>query len=85
MILLCLLSASSQGAACSESGDIRSEAVCNSGMPLVRYSFPSLSLSLSLSQAETSRVSRGHSKPGELLEKAADHIMSCFRVCVSDM
>ena len=23
-------------------------------------------------------------KPGELLEKAADHIMSCFRVCVSD-
>ena len=23
-------------------------------------------------------------KPGELLEKAADQIMACFRVCVSD-
>ena len=26
----------------------------------------------------------GHGKQGEMLEKAADTIMSCFRVCVSD-
>ena len=30
------------------------------------------------------QMSAGRGKPGELLEKAADCIMSCFRVCVSD-
>ncbi|CAI8028612.1 PCI domain-containing protein 2 [Geodia barretti] len=44
-----------------------------------------LDLRLFAIQAEAGKASRGHSKPGELLEKAADHIMSCFRVCVSDM
>jgi hypothetical protein len=44
-----------------------------------------LDLRLFAIQAEAEKASRGHSKPGELLEKAADHIMSCFRVCVSDM
>lgn len=29
-------------------------------------------------------VPSGKAKPGEMLEKAADVIMSCFRVCVSD-
>lgn len=28
--------------------------------------------------------SKSHRKPGEMLERAADLIMSCFRVCVSD-
>ena len=28
--------------------------------------------------------SKSRRKPGEMLEKAADLIMSCFRVCVSD-
>ena len=65
---------------------------------LLIYYFFTLSLSLSLSpscslpcsvficcKAEAEKTSRGHSKPGELLEKAADQIMACFRVCVSDM
>lgn len=37
-----------------------------------------------LTQAETELVPTGKAKPGEMLEKAADAIMSCFRVCVSD-
>jgi hypothetical protein len=44
-----------------------------------------LDLRLFATKAEAQKAGRGHSKPGELLEKAADHIMSCFRVCVSDM
>lgn len=36
-------------------------------------------------KAEASLVrSKSRRKPGEMLEKAADLIMSCFRVCVSD-
>ena len=36
-------------------------------------------------QAEVTLTrSKSQRKPGEMLEKAADLIMSCFRVCVSD-
>ena len=38
-------------------------------------------------QAETQRARKYHaaaSKKGEMLEKAADGLMGCFRVCASD-
>eukprot|EP00118_Oscarella_pearsei_P023178 m.273980 g.273980 ORF g.273980 m.273980 type:complete len:446 (+) comp40581_c0_seq11:415-1752(+) len=35
-------------------------------------------------KADLVQIRSGLGKPGEMLEKAADSIMSCFRVCVSD-
>ncbi|XP_064393757.1 PCI domain-containing protein 2-like isoform X2 [Halichondria panicea] len=43
-----------------------------------------LDLRLFALRAEKDLVPTGKAKPGEMLEKAADAIMSCFRVCVSD-
>ena len=59
-------------------------------LPFLPFSNPpsipplNLLISSSLSQAEAQRTSIGHTKPGEMLEKAADQIMACFRLCVSD-
>ena len=35
-------------------------------------------------QAKEQQVGRGQGKPGEMLEKAAEVMMGCFRVCTSD-
>ena len=34
--------------------------------------------------ADQELVRRGTSKPGETLEKAAETLMACFRVCAAD-
>lgn len=35
-------------------------------------------------QAEQQLQKKGKGQPGEMLEKAAEQLMSCFRVCASD-
>lgn len=35
-------------------------------------------------QADQQLVKKGKSKVGDMLEKAAELLMSCFRVCASD-
>lgn len=35
-------------------------------------------------QADQQLVKKGRSKVGDMLEKAAELLMSCFRVCASD-
>ncbi|KAK7091025.1 PCI domain-containing protein 2-like [Littorina saxatilis] len=43
-----------------------------------------LDLRLFAHSADVQAVKRNHGKPGERLEKAADLLMGCFRVCASD-
>lgn len=35
-------------------------------------------------QAEQQLLKKGKGKVGDMLEKAAEQLMSCFRVCASD-
>lgn len=35
-------------------------------------------------QADIQLLKKGHSKPGEMAEKAAEVLMGCFRICASD-
>ena len=35
-------------------------------------------------QADAQLAAKGRGKPGETLEKAAESLMACFRVCASD-
>ena len=35
-------------------------------------------------QANVQLLRKGHSKPGEMVEKAAEVLMGCFRICASD-
>jgi len=39
---------------------------------------------LSALQADIQLLKKGHGKPGEMAEKAAEVLMGCFRVCASD-
>ena len=39
---------------------------------------------LSVLQADIQLLKKGHSKPGEMAEKAAEVLMGCFRICASD-
>ena len=39
---------------------------------------------LSLLQADIQLLKKGHSKPGEMAEKAAEVLMGCFRICAGD-
>jgi len=43
-----------------------------------------LDLRLFANNADSQLMQRGHGKPGETVEKAAEILMSCFRVCASD-
>ena len=64
--------------------DLRMMALAVSNLCCLLGPPPLFCLSIQVeSQLSSSLVS--HSlKPGEMLEKAADQIMACFRVCVSD-
>ena len=42
------------------------------------------SLGLILFKADAQLAKKGKGKPGEKLEKAADTLMGCFRVCAAD-
>lgn len=35
-------------------------------------------------QAEQQLQKKSKGQPSEMLEKAAEHLMSCFRICASD-
>jgi len=35
-------------------------------------------------QADVQLLKKGHGKPGEMAEKAAEVLMGCFRVCAGD-
>lgn len=39
---------------------------------------------ISHGQADKQLVEKGQGKPGDMLEKAAEVMMGCFRVCASD-
>jgi len=39
---------------------------------------------LSMLQADIQLLKKGHSKPGEMAEKAANVLMDCFRICAGD-
>ncbi|KAH8008976.1 hypothetical protein HPB51_008547 [Rhipicephalus microplus] len=43
-----------------------------------------LDLRVFASQADTQLSKKSKGKPGETLEKAAEYLMGCFRVCASD-
>ncbi|CAH3120049.1 unnamed protein product [Pocillopora meandrina] len=43
-----------------------------------------VTVDLRLFAMQEQQVRRGQGKPGEMLEKAAEVMMGCFRVCASD-
>ncbi|KAL9964530.1 hypothetical protein ACROYT_G028185 [Oculina patagonica] len=54
----------------------------NWALPLMNV--VTLDLRLFAMQADKQQVKSGQGKPGEMLEKAAEVMMGCFRVCASD-
>ncbi|CAH3119191.1 unnamed protein product [Pocillopora meandrina] len=54
----------------------------NWALPLMNV--VTLDLRLFAMQADKQQVRKGQGKPGEMLEKAAEVMMGCFRVCASD-
>ncbi|XP_020631277.1 PCI domain-containing protein 2-like [Orbicella faveolata] len=54
----------------------------NWALPLMNV--VTLDLRLFAMQADKQQIKKGQGKPGEMLEKAAEVMMGCFRVCASD-